>query len=169
MDAITAEADGRSLLQLLLWLSPGFPVGAFAYSHGLEWAVEAGDIVDGGSLHAWLADLIEFGAPRSDAILFSVAFRAAAAADWPALLEANGLAVALAASAERRLETTAQGRAFLETTRAAWPCAALERLAADKDRMVGLVTHVAALAERVPVRFVVSRDGASSTLRKEMV
>jgi exonuclease SbcC len=45
----------------------------------------------------------------------------------------------------------------------------LERLAADKDRMVGLVTHVAALAERVPVRFVVSRDGATSTLRKETV
>lgn len=45
----------------------------------------------------------------------------------------------------------------------------LERLAADKDRMVGLVTHVAALAERVPVRFVVSRDGATSTLRKELV
>ncbi len=43
----------------------------------------------------------------------------------------------------------------------------LERLAADKDRMVGLVTHVAALAERVPVRFVVSRDGATSTLRRE--
>ena len=43
----------------------------------------------------------------------------------------------------------------------------LERLAADKDRMVGLVTHVAALAERVPVRFVVSRDGATSALRRE--
>jgi DNA repair protein SbcC/Rad50 len=43
----------------------------------------------------------------------------------------------------------------------------LERLAADKDRMVGLVTHVAALAERVPFRFVVSRDGATSVLRRE--
>lgn len=43
----------------------------------------------------------------------------------------------------------------------------LERLAADKDRMVGLVTHVAALAERVPVRFVVSREGATSALHKE--
>jgi exonuclease SbcC len=43
----------------------------------------------------------------------------------------------------------------------------LERLAADKDRMVGLVTHVAALAERVPVRFVVSRNGATSALRRE--
>src|SRR5487761_878093 len=45
----------------------------------------------------------------------------------------------------------------------------LERLAADSDRMVGIITHVAALAERVPVRFVVSRTGATSVLRKERV
>ena len=45
----------------------------------------------------------------------------------------------------------------------------LERLAADSDRMVGIVTHVAALAERVPVRFVVSRTGSSSALSKERV
>jgi DNA repair protein SbcC/Rad50 len=45
----------------------------------------------------------------------------------------------------------------------------LERLAADSDRMVGIVTHVPALAERVPVRFVVSRTGAGSTLHKERV
>ena len=45
--------------------------------------------------------------------------------------------------------------------------ASLERLAADSDRMVGIVTHVAALADRVPVRFVVGRAGASATLRKE--
>ena len=92
MDATAAEADGGSLLPLLIWLSPGFPVGAFAYSHGLEWAVEAGDIVDARSLEGWLVDLVEFGALRSDAILFSVAFRCAAAADWPALIEANALA-----------------------------------------------------------------------------
>jgi exonuclease SbcC len=45
----------------------------------------------------------------------------------------------------------------------------LERLASDSDRMVGIITHVAALAERVPVRFIVSRSGASSVLRKERV
>ena len=43
----------------------------------------------------------------------------------------------------------------------------LERLAADSDRMIGIVTHVAALAERAPVRFVVSHTGATSALRKE--
>ena len=43
----------------------------------------------------------------------------------------------------------------------------LERLAADSGRMVGIVTHVAALAERAPVRFVVSRAGATSSLQME--
>ena len=44
--------------------------------------------------------------------------------------------------------------------------ATLERLAAETDRMVGIVTHVPALAERVPVQFAVTRDGASSRLRR---
>jgi exonuclease SbcC len=43
----------------------------------------------------------------------------------------------------------------------------LERLAADSDRMVGVITHVSELAERVPVRFVVSRTGTTSTIVKE--
>ena len=127
MDAITAEADGRSLLPLLLWLSPGFPVGAFAYSHGLEWAVEAGDISDAKSLGGWLVELLLFGSPRNDAILFAESFRAAEAADWSALIDVNALGVALNASAERRLETTAQGAAFVSAARAAWECEALKR------------------------------------------
>jgi exonuclease SbcC len=47
--------------------------------------------------------------------------------------------------------------------------ATLERLAANSDRMVGVITHVPALAERVPVRFVVSNTGGTSMLRKERV
>ena len=141
-----AEADGGSLLPLLIWLSPGFPVGAFAYSHGLEWAVEAGDIVDARSLEGWLIDLVEFGAPRSDAVLFSVAFHCAASADWPALMEANVLAVALAASAERRLETTAQGAAFIAAARAAWDCQPLRRLEQAPDGRIAYPIAVAAAA-----------------------
>jgi len=128
-DAAEAEAW---LPLLMLWLSPAFPVGAFAYSHGLEWAVEAGDVADRGSLEAWLADLIAFGAPRADAILFASAFRAAGDSDWPALIETNALAVALAPTAERRLETTAQGAAFVAAARGAWDCAPLRRLAEEE-------------------------------------
>ena len=47
--------------------------------------------------------------------------------------------------------------------------ATLERLAQETDRMVGIVTHVPALAERVPVQFAVTRDGASSHLRRVQV
>jgi urease accessory protein len=146
MDATAPEPGGGSLLPLFIWLSPGFPVGAFAYSHGLEWAVEAGDIVDACSLRSWLVDLLELGAPRSDAVLFSIAFRSAAAADWPALLEANALSVALTASAERRLETTAQGTAFIAAARAAWDCEPLRRLDQRPDERVAYPTAVAAAA-----------------------
>jgi urease accessory protein len=141
-----AGADRGAPLPLLIWLSPAFPVGAFAYSHGLEWAVEAGDIVDAPSLEGWLIDLLEFGAPRSDAILFSAAFRAASAADWAALIDINALAVALTASAERRLETTAQGAAFVAAARAAWDCEPLRRLEQPPDGRIAYPVAVAAAA-----------------------
>ena len=112
----------------MLWLSPAFPVGSFAYSQGLEWAVESGDIQDARSLGGWLVDLLTYGAPRTDALLFADCFRAAMAEDWEALAEANELAVALANSAERRLETTAQGGAFVLAARAAWDCEPLRQL-----------------------------------------
>jgi urease accessory protein len=141
-----AGADRGAPLPLLIWLSPAFPVGAFAYSHGLEWAVEAGDIVDAPSLEGWLIDLLEFGAPRSDAILFSAAFRVAGTADWPALMDINELAVALTASAERRLETTAQGAAFVAAARAAWDCEPLRRLDQAPDGRIAYPIAVATAA-----------------------
>src|SRR5215207_9310874 len=65
-----------SHLALMVWLSPAFPVGAFAYSHGLEWAHEAGDLADAASLEDWLGSLLAFGSARNDAILFAAAYRA---------------------------------------------------------------------------------------------
>ena len=70
---------------LTIWLSPSFPVGAFAYSHGLEWAVEAGDVRDEASLVAWLTDLVEHGGARADAILLAEAWRTTKARDAAAL------------------------------------------------------------------------------------
>jgi urease accessory protein len=141
-----AEADGAAALPLLIWLSPTFPVGAFAYSHGLEWAIEASDIVDAPSLQDWLVDLLAFGALRSDAVLFAAAFRAVGAGDWPGLIEINALAVALTASAERRLETTAQGAAFVAAARGPWDCEALRRLEAAPEGRVAYPVAVAAAA-----------------------
>jgi urease accessory protein len=133
-------------LALFVWLSPAFPVGAFAYSHGLEWAVEAGDIADAASLQNWLEDLCDFGASRADARLFAAAHRAVVAEDWGALNETNELAIALAGSSERRLETSAQGLAFVSAARAAWHCAALERLPQAGGDAIAYPIAVAAVA-----------------------
>ena len=114
-----ASGDETATLHLLAWLSPAFPVGAFAYSHGLESAVDAGDVHDAATLKAWLSDLVEYGSLRNDAILVCAAWSAAAQADAGALRTVNDLALALSPARERRLETSAMGKAFASTIRAA--------------------------------------------------
>jgi len=111
-----------TLLRLLAWLSPGFPTGAYAYSHGLEWAVEAGDIRDGDSLRAWLVDVLTHGSGRNDAILLRHAHRAAR--DPAALEHLAELAAAIVPSRERHAETIDQGTAFCRAARA-WDCPTL--------------------------------------------
>jgi urease accessory protein len=127
------DTSAATLYRLMAWLSPAYPVGAFSYSSGLEWAIEAGDVTDAASLARWLAVMIGDGGVFCDAVFLLHAHRAAAAADDAALAAVAALAAALAPSRERFLETTAQGRAFFETTRAAWDCAALARRAAEWD------------------------------------
>lgn len=102
------------LLTLTQWLSPAYPVGAFAWSHGLERAVGRGDIRNAAELSDWLSDVLTHGAGRSDAILLCAAY---AADDVTPVAE---LAAALAPSVERRMETLQQGAAFAATTRAVW-------------------------------------------------
>jgi len=102
--------DAPALLRLLAWLSPGFPTGAFACSHGLEWAVEAGDIADEASLLDWITDVLIHGAGRVDAILLRHAH--AAQCDPARLATLAELARALAPARERRTETTDLGTAF---------------------------------------------------------
>ena len=133
-------------LKLVIWLSPAFPVGAFAYSHGLEWAVEAGDVVDAQTLVGWLEDLADFGAPRVDAVLFASAYKAACERNWRRLEDLNELAVALANCQERRLETTEQGGAFVAAARAAWDCEALAKLACAGERVAYPVAVAACAA-----------------------
>ena len=60
--------DAGALYRLLVWLSPGYPVGAYTYSHGLEYAVEFGLIDDAGSAQDWIADVVECGTGFSDTV-----------------------------------------------------------------------------------------------------
>ncbi len=101
------------LLSLIQWLSPAFPTGGYAYSHGLEQAVVDGTLPDAASLKDWLTDILTHGTGRQDAILLACALRHDA--DLDAL---SALALALSSSAERQHETLAQGAALAQTVAA---------------------------------------------------
>jgi len=128
----------------MAWLSPAYPVGAFSYSGGIEWAVEAGDIHNADTLRGWLATVIRHGSVSCDAAIFCHAHRAAADGDDKALAAITELAAALIGSKERFLETTAQGQAFRQITQSAWPAAALDRLTAAWDGPLAYPVVVAA-------------------------
>jgi urease accessory protein len=137
MTIATAEAalDDAGLYRLLAWLSPGFPIGSFSYSHGLEAAAENGIVRDRDSLQGWIGAVVAQGSGRIDADILCCAHRAAAAGDLEALCAVNRRGLAYRATAELANETTAQGAAFLAACRAAWPDELIARWAvASLDR-----------------------------------
>jgi urease accessory protein len=111
----------------MAWLSPAFPVGAFAYSGGLEQAVSDGDVRDAETLRAWLESLLARGNLWNDAVLFAEAHRACKEAGR--LAAVAELAEALSGSAERHRETMLLGEAFLAAA-ASWPHPVLALLGA---------------------------------------
>lgn len=105
--------DAR-FLTLTQWLSPAFPTGAFAYSHGIEAAIDEGWIKDAEGLELWLRDCLTLGSGRSDAIWLRLAFAAEHTG------EINAKARAFALSHERLREADHQGAAFVRTVNAVW-------------------------------------------------
>ena len=126
---MSTDLSATGLLKLATWLSPSFPIGAFAYSHGLEYAVEAGFTDDRAKLEEWGRYLLAHGPVRQDAVLLARAWREVD--DPAALTETAGIAAALKGTPELAQETLVQGAAFLRTVRAAWAHPALDRVAAD--------------------------------------
>jgi urease accessory protein len=143
------SGDEAAILPLFAWLSPSYPVGCYAYSHTLEWAVEAGDVIDETTLAAWLIDLLALGFGRNDAILLSHAYRAVEQGHRSDLDTVNELALASSPSAELYLETSQQGRSFLDATLAAWPSPRLPSL--DGDVAFPVAIGMAAAAHDIPL------------------
>jgi urease accessory protein len=128
-----SATEAAALYRLMTWLSPAFPVGAFSYSSGIEWAVEAGDIVDAASLRNWLASMLADGSGFCDGVFLAQTHRAASSGDHVALREIAELAAAFVPSRERQLETSSQGRAFIDIARTAWNCDGLDQMIAACD------------------------------------
>ncbi len=131
-----------ALYRLLSWTSPGYPTGAFSYSHGLEWAVESGAVTNLQQLLDYVNAVLARGGGWIDAVLFAHARRAAAPGSQPPGLDKEAQSVALAqldtltqlaaafrGSSETALESRQQGAAFLDVTRKAWPHPALDAFA----------------------------------------
>jgi urease accessory protein len=138
------DSDAPFPAELLIWLSPAFPIGSFAYSQGLEAAVARGWISDAVSLRAWLASLAAHGALRNDLIILSLVRRAADERDIGAHAE---LSAALQPSRERAEEALTQGQAFLTAYRAGWSGNEARGLSAPDDMPITLPVAVA-LASR---------------------
>jgi urease accessory protein len=138
-----AESAPADILSLTQWLSPAFPVSAYAYSHGLEAAIASGAVRDAADVEAWIATVLEAGSGRTDAILLAAGVEASADLD-----ELSDIARALAGCAERWEETRAQGAAFAATRRA---------MGADQpDRPYPLAVAEAARALALPRETVVA-------------
>jgi urease accessory protein len=146
MKSIATKVDGLSdgqLYRLLTWFSPGFPIGAFSYSHGLETAAAGDRVHDRKTLQCWIAALLTHGTGRMDADILRYAHRAAATQNLEALTAANRRGLAYRATSELALETAAQGAAFLSTCRAAWPDPFLDHWAARIGEVGEAVCHPA--------------------------
>ena len=117
-----------AFLSLQSWLSPAFPTGSYSYSHGLEWAVEAGHIHDRKSLVDWLEADLCYGSGRNEGIFFNEAWRYAAEDDRAKLFEVAELAATFRGTSEFALESSQQAAACLATLGQVWPDRVLDWL-----------------------------------------
>ena len=101
-------------MTVMQWMSPVFPIGAFAYSHGLEWAIDKDHVSNGEKLQKWITDLLEYGSLRTDAIFISLILRG------HDVRKMNELSMALCPAGERLLETKLQGSAFAKVIEDVW-------------------------------------------------
>lgn len=152
--------DEAALCRLMTWLSSSFPVGAYSYSHGIEAAVEEGLVRDRPQLERWIGAIVRHGTGRLDAVFLSAAWHAVRAGNDGRLKQVAEHATAYRGTAELALESTAQGRAFLDAVDAAWPELQLAALARILEQPAIPPVHpvavgMATAAAGMPLRLVV--------------
>ena len=118
-------SGSAALQRLLIWMSPAFPVGSFAWSQGLETAIGDGRVKLAGELTDWIGGSLAHGGLRTDAIILAHAHRGAG--DGRTLQELADLSFALTAASERQMEMALTGEAFATAARA-WPSDVFARL-----------------------------------------
>jgi len=106
---VTGEHGLAHLLALLQLASPALPVGGFAYSQGLEKAIEDGVVRDADTAQRWIEDVLTLSLARFDAPLWLRAYDRWSAGDTAAFAQWNAECLAARETAELRAETTQMG------------------------------------------------------------
>ncbi|MEL6215441.1 MAG: urease accessory protein UreF [Pseudomonadota bacterium] len=146
---MTTGIDTAALYRLQTWLSPSFPVGAYTFSHGLEYAIDGCWITDVESAERWLSDLLRFGTGYADLVFVAAGWDAD---DSEALALATARALAMAASKELLLESTAQGAAFVQAIAASWPTEVCDYFMGLEQKPYSVAVGAIAAAHGVPRR-----------------
>tara|TARA_R110000751_G_scaffold52093_8_gene113740 strand:- start:1542 stop:2279 length:738 start_codon:yes stop_codon:yes gene_type:complete len=156
----TIPLNSSGLMRLMTWLGPSFPVGAYTYSHGVEFAIEDGRVGTCDSVITWVEGVLAFGAGRIDGVLFCQAYHAARACDLEDLIAIGIDADCRRGTAEMALEATAQGRAFVSTLGQVWDDALLANWAASMRADGRLPSY--------PVAVAIAAAGADIDLRSAL-
>lgn len=146
---MTDGLEAATLLRLFQLASPTLPVGAYAYSQGLEWAVEAGWVHDEASLATWLGDQVRHTLPRVDLPILVRLCAAAAIADDDALIRWSRELVALRETRELAADDCDRGRALARLLRDLGVDAATPWTTRD-DVPFAVATALAAAAWELP-------------------
>ena len=117
--------DAR-LIRLMNWMSPSFPIGAYSYSHGIEYAVEAGLVHNRAALRDWISEIIATGTGRVDADLHRAAHESVRDRDETLFVWALERGDAMRTTRELGEETERQGQAFLAAIAQPWPADGLD-------------------------------------------
>ena len=105
-------SDSNPILAALHLASPALPVGGFAYSQGLEQAVEDRWVSSMEQAYVWIRDVMVLSLARQELPLWLASHRAAVMQDWLALRVANDTLHALRETAEFRLESVQMGHSM---------------------------------------------------------
>jgi len=107
---VTASLSQLRLFQLV---SSSLPVGAFAYSQGLEWAVESTWVQDNTTLRNWLHNLLQTSLAHTEIPLLVRLYQASEVQDDTALKYWSHYLLASRETQELRQEERLRGRALL--------------------------------------------------------